>query len=59
MNDWMHSMRFELSSPKSHLVISGVTEPDLKQLLADLKEKDPDAYAKLTEMIVIDEELTP
>lgn len=59
--DWMRDemMHMAISRPTSFFTIKGVTDVDPKDALAELKEKDPDAYANLTEHLVLPEEWLP
>lgn len=52
-------MSIRLYNPIRHAVISGVTDADPKQALADLKRDEPDSYALLTEHLDIPDRWIP
>lgn len=49
-------MKASIDDPYALIVIRGVAEKGIDEALEELKRVDPDAYANLSEFIVMEEE---
>lgn len=61
-NDWVWYQRlsFGVSRPTSFMCITGVTESGTpEQIMEELREKDPEAHAKLSELVVLGDDGRP